>query len=659
MIMREKLIIGTSLIVLCFAGGIFFSKIYQTPQKSMQVYKSALADYSGGDYSNAYYLFSKVSPLSDLKPAALYRQGECARVIEDYQTAVKKYQLLFNSYKKHPLSVRAKYLAAQLLVDENPKLANKYFAQIMKDAPTSDYAIASEYYLGLLMINKYKNDDNRIFSNSQKIAVENHFRHYLTKAPGGRLAKNVADNWLQLDKEISPDDYLLILKSLYLFGEYERVNKLISKSNEQESWLLNAKNLKVLNHRGSARAILNEGFTDYEDYLTEEELTEAINLYIELSDSSKLQTAKHLISILSGKGYDYAEYLVCKYQSSSEQTDCYRNLYVSNPDSKYAHHALSELFLSEIYNQNFDVAKKIGNDYLKKFNNNEHAPMVLFWMGKFAERKREYCEYMNIYKKVILNYPDTYYAYRAYLRLNHREQPLLTDYIKPKNVEFPYPIKNQLLKKLTELNDFDVIDEMIGHDDFVKSWILYKQGDYSHSMLVARNAMEKLSQKPDKYDLRWRLVYPIHYYDIIEEFASKNGNNPPLMLALVREESYFNPNASSGVGAQGLMQLMPTTAKEVASSKGFGSYDLLNAESNVRLGNAYYSMIKSMLSGMDISAIASYNGGIGSVTKWKQSLNYFDTDSFVEKIPYDETQNYVKKVFRSYWNYIRIYQGNG
>jgi len=61
---------------------------------------------------------------------------------------------------------------------------------------------------------------------------------------------------------------------------------------------------------------------------------------------------------------------------------------------------------------------------------------------------------------------------------------------------------------------------------------------------------------------------------------------------------------------------------------------------------------------MDVSAIASYNGGIGSVTQWRQTLDFIDTDSFVEKIPYDETQNYVKKVFRSYWNYVRIYNGN-
>ena len=63
-----------------------------------------------------------------------------------------------------------------------------------------------------------------------------------------------------------------------------------------------------------------------------------------------------------------------------------------------------------------------------------------------------------------------------------------------------------------------------------------------------------------------------------------------------------------------------------------------------------------MLDNKDCSAIAAYNGGIGSVTKWKNTLQYNDTDEFVEQIPYDETRNYVVKVFRSYWNYTRIYQ---
>lgn len=279
-------------------------------------------------------------------------------------------------------------------------------------------------------------------------------------------------------------------------------------------------------------------------------------------------------------------------------------------------------------------------------------------MGKLAEKTRDYGEYMGIYKNVITSFPDNYYAYRAYLRLNHSSGPVITDFIAPRPVEYPYITRNITIKKIVELQDYEVLEEIAGSDEFIKSWILYQQGEYSRSMLIARNAMEKLKTKPDKYDLRWRLVYPVHYYDVIKKYADRTGNNSPLMLALTREESYFNPEAASFAGARGLMQLMPATAAEIAAKKGLGEYNLFDAESNIKLGNYYYAYIKSLLSGHDVSAIASYNGGIGSVSKWKKSLYYNDTDDFVEQIPYNETQNYVKKVFRSYWNYIRIYNGN-
>ena len=83
--------------------------------------------------------------------------------------------------------------------------------------------------------------------------------------------------------------------------------------------------------------------------------------------------------------------------------------------------------------------------------------------------------------------------------------------------------------------------------------------------------------------------------------------------------------------------------------------DLYKPELNIKIGNAYYSKLRSSLNNLDISAIAAYNGGIGSIKRWQTSIIYNDTDEFVEQIPYAETKNYVKKVFRSYWNYLRIY----
>jgi len=170
--------------------------------------------------------------------------------------------------------------------------------------------------------------------------------------------------------------------------------------------------------------------------------------------------------------------------------------------------------------------------------------------------------------------------------------------------------------------------------------------------------MQNLDEKPEKTDLRWRLVYPTFLYDDMREHAKTAGNNAVLMLSLTREESYFNPNAQSYVGAVGLMQLMPETAKEINRIKGLGMRsldELKDSDTNMKLGNFYYNHLLNNLGQNNILSVASYNGGIGSINRWKEGLEYRDIDEFVEKIPYAETKNYVKKVFRTYWNYARIY----
>ena len=353
--------------------------------------------------------------------------------------------------------------------------------------------------------------------------------------------------------------------------------------------------------------------------------------------------------------------LKCQNVSQNDKAACYSSLYLKYPNGKFSADALANIFFAKIKSGDLLNARKIGMDYLKKFPNTNSSPMVMFWLGKIAERQNNYDEYTGYYRSAISKYPDSYYAYRAYLRLNHYNTPLITNYINPKPVLYPYKYAHSnIIVKLVDLKDYDIVNELI-EDDFVRSWALYKKGDYSHSMLVARDAMEKIKEKPDKYDLRWRLVYPVIYYDDIKKYAGQTGNNAPLMLSLAREESYFDPLAQSEVGASGLMQIMPSTAREVNAKMGLGmniSEALFNPYMNIKLGNYYYLFLKRNLEGYDISSVAAYNGGIGSIQRWKSSLHYNDTDEFVEQIPYPETKNYVKKVFRTYWNYIRIYNGN-
>ena len=179
--MRKKVIVIAFAVGILFSTCFYFGVIYQSPAKTDRIYKSALEDFNKGNYQNAYYLFSKVTLFSNLKPVALYHRAECAKMLGDDKSEIKQYEILFNNYPKHALSIRARYLAGQKLVKDKPQIAKKYFEYIIHNVPDTDYAIASGYYLGVILKNKHQ--DDKIISQAVKNDVQNYFRHYLKKAP--------------------------------------------------------------------------------------------------------------------------------------------------------------------------------------------------------------------------------------------------------------------------------------------------------------------------------------------------------------------------------------------------------------------------------------------------------------------------------------------
>jgi soluble lytic murein transglycosylase-like protein len=155
-----------------------------------------------------------------------------------------------------------------------------------------------------------------------------------------------------------------------------------------------------------------------------------------------------------------------------------------------------------------------------------------------------------------------------------------------------------------------------------------------------------------------RLYYPMKYQDEIEEHAKERGLDPNLVRALILQESYYNPKAKSSVGATGLMQLMPPTAKEHASRLRipFAVSRLENPDVNVTLGTYHLRMLVNMFGGNTYLAVASYNAGQGNVMKWRRGAPGKPTDEFLESIPFQETRNYVKRVTMLRSSYARLTQ---
>jgi soluble lytic murein transglycosylase-like protein len=142
------------------------------------------------------------------------------------------------------------------------------------------------------------------------------------------------------------------------------------------------------------------------------------------------------------------------------------------------------------------------------------------------------------------------------------------------------------------------------------------------------------------------MYYPLKYGNEIEKYAKERGLDPDHVRALILQESYYNPEAKSRVGATGLMQLMPPTAKEHAARLGipFAASRLESPEVNVRLGTYHLKMLVDMFGGNTYLATAAYNAGQGNVLKWRRAAPKKPIDEFLESIPFQETRNYVKRV---------------
>lgn len=153
-----------------------------------------------------------------------------------------------------------------------------------------------------------------------------------------------------------------------------------------------------------------------------------------------------------------------------------------------------------------------------------------------------------------------------------------------------------------------------------------------------------------------KMYYPIKYHDQIRKYSEKQKLDPHLVQALILQESYYIPTAKSRVGATGLMQLMPPTAKEHSRRLGirYSPARLTDPEVNVQLGTFHLRMLINLFGGNEHFAVASYNGGQGNVMKWRRAAPKKPIDEFLESIPFDETRGYVKRVAMLKAAYTRI-----
>ena len=149
--------------------------------------------------------------------------------------------------------------------------------------------------------------------------------------------------------------------------------------------------------------------------------------------------------------------------------------------------------------------------------------------------------------------------------------------------------------------------------------------------------------------LPFSILRPVFHADSVSRHCEKYKIDPVLVTAIIKVESNFFRNAKSHRGAVGLMQLLPSTAQELAPELGlkkFNAKDLEQPDINIRLGTYYLYKLKKEFMGDEVLALAAYNAGLGKVQSWHMQNPLISFD--IADIPYKETRNYVTNVMKTY-----------
>jgi soluble lytic murein transglycosylase len=303
-----------------------------------------------------------------------------------------------------------------------------------------------------------------------------------------------------------------------------------------------------------------------------------------------------------------------------------------------------------------------------------------YWAGKCSASAGNKEEADTLFRKAAKGFPASYYSSRAravmglatevYPDVPMDEKVMSRDVYRPSS----FLLKGDLLADLGQYEsarrEYQRVARSNADDLFALGDLLHRLeriGAMNQALQVSYMMVTAEQERGVPMTLAsFRRMYPTYYWGEINRTAQEMDLDPNLILAIIRQESAFNEEAVSRAGARGLMQVMPKTGSSLARKlrvKGFSADDLWEAQTSIRFGSQhladhlrYFKRSKDRSLGLALSA---YNAGLKAARRWSRRLTSKDVDEFVESIPYRETRNYVKLVYRNYQVYSYLQKGNG
>jgi len=208
----------------------------------------------------------------------------------------------------------------------------------------------------------------------------------------------------------------------------------------------------------------------------------------------------------------------------------------------------------------------------------------------------------------------------------------------------------------------EAIDKPPEHWSLLTTSLAYNRGGASRQSIYAierfvRSVPSDYADRLLPHVVR-QLLYPRYFWNEIESDSKQFNADPTLVVAIMREESRFNPRAKSEAAARGLLQFIITTARQIGRDAGLVDVepdDLYDPRIVIRLGAKYVGELLAKLSGDRYATAAAYNAGPNQAKLWQRMQPAGGDDYFVSAINFDETKNYVRNVMNSDAQYREIY----
>ncbi len=334
----------------------------------------------------------------------------------------------------------------------------------------------------------------------------------------------------------------------------------------------------------------------------------------------------------------------------------------------------------------YPEAARLMDEQIAAYPAGIEVPSALYWRGRiYEDEEHNYGQALNYYSAVAASYPNYYYAVLARQRITVLQHGGAATSAAPATVlaHVPPPKSTELIEALPDNDEHLIKARLLANaalNEYIAAEIAASPASGQWGALAeaeiyngdgdatrALQAMKRsgisffgmpVAKVPPTY---WRLMFPRPYWETISADAQRNGLDPNLVAALIRQESEFNPGAVSRANAYGLMQLIPSTAKGVARKEGvkkFSTPMLLQPATNLQLGTANLKSVLGRFGGQVEYALAAYNAGDVPVRQWLEGGDFKDVPEFVESIPYTETRDYVQAIVRTRELYRQLYVGH-